>query len=129
MVIMAYTFGFTLATEYFLLLTNLNSVNSPMEFPTDLAPYPVKNEELFLFPWFFKIDFLKNNLNWTVFFGIDIDGTGIKTIWFDFCNLVLLTIYFFNYGNPINAKDIKVSFSKTRSLEDDLDHYSRLILK
>lgn len=50
----------------------------------------------------------------------------MNDIWFDFANLVILTIYFFNYGNQINANSIKVSFSQTKSLEDALDEYSRM---
>lgn len=43
--------------------------------------------------------------------------------------MVILTIYFFNYGNQVNASDIKVSFSATRSLEEALDEYSRMQIK
>lgn len=130
MLIMTYAFGIIFATEYILMLTNLTSLNSPMPFPANMEPYPVKEDaHEFIIPWFTKVDFLRENLIWTSFFGIDIEHANINDIWFDFCNLVLLTIYFFSYGNPINAKNIKVSFSQTRGLEDDLDRYARLILR
>lgn len=111
---MTYTFGITLALEYACMLTNLSSLNSPMEYPIHFNPYPGivdKDHGKFIFPWVMHVDFLNMNPNWTVFLGIDIERASINDIWFDFCNLVLLTIYFFNYGNPINAKGIKVSFS------------------
>lgn len=53
----------------------------------------------------------------------------MNDIWFDFANLVILTIYFFNYGNPINANNIKVSFSQTRQLEDSLQEYARMQIR
>jgi len=40
-----------------------------------------------------------------------------------------MTIYFFAYGNPINAMGIKVSFSQTVSLEKDLDKYAKMQMK
>lgn len=73
-----------------------------------------------------KVDFFRENLHWAHFFSIDIYTTQVNDIWFDFANLVILTIYFFSYGNPINARNIKVSFSQTRSLEQSLYEYSRI---
>lgn len=129
---MTYVFSLTLALEYLLMLTNITSYNSPMEFPSYYNPYPAityKDEDLYVIPWFLQVPFLKENLNWTVFFAINLEHDSINTIWFDFFNLVLLTIYFFNFGNPINAKNIKVSFSKTISLEKKLYEYSKLVLE
>jgi hypothetical protein len=123
MLYMSYTFGLTLALEYICSLTNLTSLNNPMEFPAPYNEgYPSKEipEGQFVFPWFLKNDFLKENLHWAHFLSIDIINTQVNDIWFDFANLVILTIYFFNYGNPINAKNIKVSFSQTKSLENAL---------
>jgi len=50
----------------------------------------------------------------------------INDIWFDFANIMLLTIYFFSYGNPINSKNINVSFSQTKSLEKTLLEYTKM---
>ena len=61
-----------------------------------------------------------------MFFSIDIDQWQVNDIWFDFINLALLTIYFFSFGNPINANGSKVSFSQTKSLEQALDEYTKL---
>ena len=77
-----------------------------------------------IFPWFLKIDFLRNNLDWAIFLGLDVEKGAIVDILFDFFNLVVLTVYYFNYGNPINSKNIKVSFSRTTSLEKTLHEYS-----
>lgn len=76
-----------------------------------------------------KFDLLRNNLEWTIFFGLDIEKGAIVDILFDFANLVLLTVYFFNFGNPINSRNIKVSFSKTSSLEKSLNEYGHSMMK
>lgn len=113
MLYMTYIIGVSLALEYILMLTNLTSLNSPMPFPFHFSPYPsaMHSTDLYSIPWFLKSDFLKNNLDWTIYLGINIEYASINDIWFDFMNLIVMTIYFFNYGNPINSKDIKVSFS------------------
>jgi hypothetical protein len=72
-------------------LTNLSFANSPLSFPKEYQYYPcveqtippteggaastVVNcnvEQQFFFPWFTGIDFLKNDLEWTMFFSIDV---------------------------------------------------------
>lgn len=79
-----------------------------------------------MFPWFLKVAFFRENLQWAHFFSIDVVNAQVNDIWFDFANLVILTVYFFNYGNPINARDIKVSFSQTASLEAALNQYTQI---
>jgi hypothetical protein len=77
MLYMSYVFGITLALEYLVTLTNLNSVNSPMTFPSPYSDgYPSKEfpEGAFVFPWFLKIGFLRENLSWAHFFSIDIES-------------------------------------------------------
>lgn len=78
MLYMSYTFGIILALEYICTLTNLTSLNSPMKFPDPYnTGYPSKEfpEGIFIFPWFLKIDFLRDNLAWAHFFSIDIEPT------------------------------------------------------
>lgn len=75
MLYMSYTFGFTLATEYILSLTNMTSLNNPMKFPAPYDEgYPSKEipEGQFIFPWFLKVPFFSENLQWAHFFSIDI---------------------------------------------------------
>ncbi len=96
---------------------------------TSIPTYPdcsILEDYNFYMPWFFKFDLLKNNLEWDLFFSIDIDVWQVNDIWFDFFNLALLTIYFFNFGNPINANNLKVSFSQTMRLEKTLVEYSKI---
>jgi hypothetical protein len=105
MLYMAIIIGISLCLEYILMVTNLTSLNSPMPFPYHFSPYPtaVHTKEIYAVPWFLKYDFLKNNLEWTMYLGINIEYASINDIWFDFFNLLLLSVYFFSYGNPINT--------------------------
>jgi hypothetical protein len=99
MLYMSWAFGFTIITEYILSLTNLTTVNSPQNFPRPFDSYPCNvavpqpdwdeytkanhkykiadcsnlPEYNFPFPWFLQVDFLYNNLNWAIFFSIDIE--------------------------------------------------------
>jgi hypothetical protein len=73
-----------------------------------------------MIPLFTGSEFLRNNLKWTNFFSIDLERSQVNDIWFDWANLALMTVYFFNFGNPINAQNLKVSFSKTPEVEEML---------
>jgi hypothetical protein len=63
-----------------------------------------------------------NNPTLAHFLGLE--HSNINDIWYDFMNMVLLTVYFFNYGNPINSKGIRVRFSMTSNAEKDLSEYA-----
>jgi hypothetical protein len=106
----------------------LTSLTTPYDFPPEFDPYPNITGPYpygqYIIPLYLKSEFLRNNLIWTNFFGFDIERSTLDKIWFDFINLAFMTIYFFAYGNPINAGGIKVSFSSTKSLEDALNQYS-----
>jgi len=50
----------------------------------------------------------------------------VNDVWFDFVNLMLLTMYFFMFGNQSKVlSQSKVSFSKTSSLEKTLRRYTK----
>ena len=75
MLYMSYVFGITLALEYIVALTNFTSLVNPMKFPkpyNEGYPSKEKPEGQFIFPWFLKIEFLRENLEWTNFLSIDI---------------------------------------------------------
>jgi hypothetical protein len=46
-------------------------------------------------------------------------------MWFDFANLILMSLYFFKFGNQSKVLQSKVSFSKTSRLEKLLREYTR----
>ena len=83
--------------KYLLVLTNLTFANTPMGFPKDFEYYPCQNvltnpeapkqeqvhnivcpdansmdSQKYLFPWYIRSDFLRDNLTWTMFLGIDL---------------------------------------------------------
>ena len=51
----------------------------------------------------------------------------VNDMWFDFINLLLLTVYFFKFGDLNQAKnEAKISFSKTSRLEKTLRDYTKI---
>lgn len=62
-----------------------------------------------------------------MFLGIDVQLYKANDIWFDVVNLLLLTLYFFKFGNQSAIlRESKVSFSKTSRLEKILKEYTRM---
>ena len=127
MLIMSYTFAFTLAIQYLMLLTNLTSQNNPYGFPKEWNPYPSEEypQGYFIIPWYLKVPFLANYPTINHFLGLDPEHSNINDIWYDFANMVLLTVYFFNFGNPIQALNIRVSFSASKNMEKALHQYGK----
>jgi hypothetical protein len=83
MIYLAYSFGSVLIIEILMTLMNLTVANSPMDFPKPFEFYPCSlnnstqmidctNDPQFPFPFYLHSDFLKNNLKWTIFLGLDI---------------------------------------------------------
>lgn len=60
-----------------------------------------------------------------MFFSIDVQHYKIHDMWFDFANLILMSLYFFKFGNQSKVLQSKVSFSKTSRLEKLLREYTR----
>ena len=78
-------------------------------------------------PLFINSDTLRSDLTLTMYLGVDMLKFQLNDIWFDCFNLALITIYFFKFGNPqYNFSSVKISFSKTRSLERKLREYTKL---
>lgn len=140
----------TMVLKYILVLTNLTFANTPMGFPSGFEYYPCQtltanpdapkeqqvteidcpdhesmDAQKYLFPWYIRHDFLRDNLTWTLFFGIDLQMYKVNDMWFDFANLLLLSLYFFKFGNQSKVlSQSKVSFSKTSRLEKILKLYA-----
>lgn len=130
--------GFSMIFEYFMTLMNITTLNSPMQFPAPYQNYPClpPNEGSsapdcskiynsgYAMPLFINT-FLKNNLPWAMYLGIDVLRFQLNSIWFDVLNLSLITIYFYSFGNPLyNIANMKISFSKTSEIEKKLRLYS-----
>ena len=126
MMLMTVTIGVALLVQYLMVLTNLTSFNTPSKFPLPFKTYPSSgssNANNFAIPWFLHLPKLRNNLSVTYFLGIDIDGSILRNMFFDFFIFYMLTLYFFTYGNPTISSSCKISFMQTKSLEDDLNDY------
>ena len=88
MIYLAKSMGIVLVIEMLMTLTNLTAANSPMMFPKPYEYYPCENKNMtvncnniigdnsspeFIFPLYLQTNYFQNkNLNWAIFFGIDI---------------------------------------------------------
>ncbi len=61
-----------------------------------------------------------------MFFSIAVQHYKLRDIWFDFMNLLLMSIYFFKFGNQSKVLQSKISFSKTSRLEKLLRRYTAI---
>jgi hypothetical protein len=88
----SYLIGITMVVEYGLALSNLSSSNNPMEFPYPFNPYPfpADSEGQFFIPWYKKVPFLKNSLDWCLYFSIGISNTKLNGLWIDFITIGIL---------------------------------------
>lgn len=64
-----------------------------------------------------RVESLRTNLDWAMFLSIAVQHYKIHDLWFDFANLLLMSLYFFRFGNQSKVLQSKVSFSKTSRLE------------
>jgi hypothetical protein len=136
----AHAIGASMTIEYLLSLTNLNYANSPMDFPEPYQYYPCSYNNAtssvdcsgiyttgYIMPLFINSETLRSDLPLAMYLGIDMLTFQLNDLWFDCINLALITIYFFKYGNPqYNFSSVKISFSKTRSLEKKLRYYAKM---
>lgn len=80
-----------------------------------------------IMPLFINSETLRSNLPLAMYLGINMLTFQHNELWFDCISLALITIYFFKYGNPqYNFSSVKISFSKTRSLEKKLRLYAKM---
>lgn len=98
--------GLSMTLCYIMAVLNLNRRNSPREFPIlDYSDY--LNGE-FIIPIFQYIPFLKENLSWAYFFAMGIDSfSSSYSLGIDFINLVVVTLYFLIFRNPVLRNTIK----------------------
>lgn len=61
-----------------------------------------------------------------MFYSIAVQHYKLRDVWFDFMNLLLMSIYFFKFGNQSKVLQSKISFSKTSRLEKLLRRYTAI---
>lgn len=104
-------------------LLNLNTVSSPSKIPN--GPYPSLDDPYgrHIVPVFYKYEYFRDLEN-AYFFAMGPSITTISYLWLDFCNLALISIYFFYFSNPILKHKVqKFTFwvkAKAKDGEGDL---------
>ena len=119
----AYIVGICMMIQYGLALSNLTSNNNPMEFPDPFNPYPSIDKPLgqFIIPWYKKIPFLNNNVDWCMYLSIGISNVKLNGLWIDYFTIALLEIYFFYFGCQLFSLDYKIS--KGKKLQEEFEKY------
>ena len=97
--------GFFSFAQYFIALLNMDVINSPRQIPF----FDEKNHNNYtFFPFFFKYEFFNDHLDWSYFLAMGLDKlTKLKSLWVDFLNLCLVTIFFLIYRNPAYSQKIR----------------------
>lgn len=115
--------GICFLAQYSFALINLNPLNSPRTYPENLNPnvegseYPIG---YFIFPLYYKFDILRNNIEWTYFFSMSLEWKTLLTLFLDFINLWIVTMYFYFFRNPILRRTVKkIIFWKSDLAKDE----------
>lgn len=63
-----------------------------MEFPEPFKDYAKdpNDEGRFFIPWYKKVPFLKNNINWCMWLGMGISNVKLNGLWIDYFTIALL---------------------------------------
>ena len=101
MVFLSYVVAIVMFLTYFLTLTNLTSVTSPMPFPYPFNPYPpddLSGNPQFVIPWYLRVNFLAQNREWALWLGIGTTNLKINGVWIDYLTMGVIQIYFFYFN-------------------------------
>lgn len=108
----AYMVGICMIAQYALALSNLTSKNNPMEFPDPFNPYPDPNSEYpngeFVIPWYMKVAFLRENLDWCLYLGMGVSKQKLNGLWIDFVIMGMLQAYFFYFNCQLFSLHYKI---------------------
>ena len=124
----------SLTLQYLLFLLNLTSNSSPQPFPNVGEPsmenYPVgymdeNDNPLYVLPVFFQLQVFRDNLMISYMLGVGVDKQQVVSLTFDFINLFVMTMYIFEFRNPILNKSLKKVFWAFPS-KDDTEQWARL---
>lgn len=97
--------------EYYLALSNLTSTSSPMEFPQPFVPYPKEGNinTKFFIPWYLKIEFLRENIEWSEWLSMGITSMKLNGLWIDYTVMTLLQIYFIYFNCQLFSLKYKIN--------------------
>jgi hypothetical protein len=115
--------------QYGLYLLNLTANSSTQPFPDEWANYPVGHmtgdDPDYVLPIFFHSVLFRENLMLSYMLGVGIDRQQVWALTLDFANIFLMTMYIFEFRNPILNKSLKKVFWQFPS-KDDTDQWARL---
>lgn len=100
MLILSYIVGLTMLIQYGLALVNLTANSEPMQFPYPFRDYcsDPNDPGRYFIPLYRKFEFLKNSLEWSLYFGMGVSNTILNGLWIDFFVVVLQQTYFYYFN-------------------------------
>ncbi len=113
--------------QYALALSNLSDKSSPQPFPPPYEGYPMPGQTRFPIPWY---DSSENLGRWTSWLAIGVNIAKTRGVWFDFFNLVLLSIYFTQFCDPLynQEEELDISWSDSPKMVDVFSRYFYTIM-
>jgi len=125
--------SWSLLIQYTLFLLNLTAGSSPQPFPKigkpTLRNYPfgfmTGNMPDFPVPIFFHFAAFRDNLMLSYMLGVGIDTQQVYSLTFDFVNIFLMTMYIYEFRNPVLNKTMKKVFWQFPT-QDDREQWARL---
>lgn len=129
---MGFYISLLLVLQYAFFLFNLTSATSPQPYPLLLEHYPhmyYEEDETkipYLIPFFYKFKSFRD-LKLSYFLGIGISAHQINCLYLDFLNLALISMYVFNFRNPVLFRSMKKVFWSYPSEFDTVEKWKRLL--
>lgn len=90
-------------------------------YPDPNGPYP---NGQFVIPWYMKVTFLRENLDWCLYFGMGISKQKLNGLWIDFVIMGMLQSYFFYFNCQLFSHIYKIV--KGNRLKRIFDQYCLL---
>lgn len=68
------------------------------------------DQPAYWFPLFFHLQVFRDNLMLSYMLGVGIDQQQVQALTYDFLNLFIMTMYIFEFRNPVLSKSLKKVF-------------------
>lgn len=116
--------------QYMLFMLNLTNQISPSPFPIQFKGYPDDNQKdmtniTFAIPVFFHHKIFRD-LRFSYFLGVGVEQPQLRTLFLDFANLCIVTIYVFNFRNPLLFRSMRKVFWQFPTNMDSKESWDRL---
>jgi hypothetical protein len=87
--------------------------------------YLVGNEPKYFVPIFFHMRVFRDNMMLSYMLGVGVDRQQVWSLTYDFINIFIMTMYVFEFRNPILSKKLKKVFWQFPT-NDDTEQWARL---